>query len=192
MPTSTEARAPVLTAVDVPLPPGTTLKVAGSDLVVKGPAGELRRPFPTDALQVTPGKSSVRIALKIPPNRKKAKALLNTWERHAMNLLTGVTRGFEAKLKSVAAHFPMKLAVKEHTLVIENFLGEKHPRGAEILPSVTASVEGEFVVLRGPSIEDVGRAAATIERATHIRDYDPRVFQDGIYIVERAHPRESS
>ncbi|HSQ94449.1 MAG TPA: 50S ribosomal protein L6, partial [Methanoregula sp.] len=27
--------------------------------------------------------------------------------------------------------------------------------------------------------------AANIEHATHIRDRDPRVFQDGIYMVQR-------
>jgi large subunit ribosomal protein L6 len=85
----------------------------------------------------------------------------------------------------------MKLQVKEDHLLIENFLGEKYPRTATIVPGVTATVEGDFVVLRGPDIELVGRCAATIERTTHIRDYDPRVFQDGIYIIERAHPRES-
>jgi len=27
---------------------------------------------------------------------------------------------------------------------------------------------------------------------TRIRDYDPRVFQDGIYLIERAHLKEAS
>lgn len=100
----------------------------------------------------------------------------------------GVTHGFEARMKVVAAHFPMKVAVKEHHIVIENFLGEKS-RTAAILPGVEAKVDGEFVILSGPDIERVGQSAANIERTTKIRDYDPRVFQDGIYIIEKARPR---
>ncbi len=187
---STELQGATRSSLDVPLPNGVAVKVDGHFVHVKGPLGELVRDFPVEALGIAPAKGSVRLTLKVPPNRKKAKALLNTWERHLGNLVQGTTHGFEAKLKSVAAHFPMKLSVKERELVIENFLGEKYPRTAHLVDGVTAEVAGEFVVLTGLDIEKVGRAAATIERTTHIRDYDPRVFQDGIYIVERAHPKE--
>ena len=175
----------------MPVPAGVHVKLEGRHLSAKGPLGEVRRDFPIEAIAVQVRPGVVELTLKIPPNRKRAKALLNTWERHLANQIQGATKGFEAKLKSVAAHFPMKLQVKEDHLLIENFLGEKYPRTATIVPGVTATVEGDFVVLRGPDIELVGRCAATIERTTHIRDYDPRVFQDGIYIIERAHPRES-
>ncbi|MHB8352716.1 MAG: 50S ribosomal protein L6 [Thermoplasmata archaeon] len=171
------------------IPEGIEVRFEGREIVVRGPAGEIRRVFPADALGLRRVPDGLELTLKLPAHRKKARALLNTWIAHTNNLLTGARVGFEAKLKSVAAHFPMKLQVKEDHLLIENFLGEKFPRTAEILTGVSASVEGEFVLLRGPDIERVGRCAATIERTTHIRNYDPRVFQDGIYIVERAHPR---
>ncbi|MCI4362769.1 MAG: 50S ribosomal protein L6 [Thermoplasmata archaeon] len=187
---STES-APPLGTLFVPVPEGVKVSLSGRKVVVKGPHATLSRDFPSEALELKPGANQVVLTLRLPPERKKAKALLHTWERHLGNLISGVTKGFEAKLKSVAAHFPMKLSVKEGRLLIENFLGEKHPRSAAILVGVEASVEGEFVVLRGPDIELVGQCAATIERATRIRDYDPRVFQDGIYLVERAHPKEA-
>jgi len=186
---STEGSS-VTSRLTVPIPSGVTVRVDGRTLQVKGSGGSLSRGFPLEALGVTVKGGEIELVLRIPPNRKQAKALLHTWERHVGNLLSGATRGFEARLKSVAAHFPMKLQVRDGRLIIENFLGEKHPRSAAIATGVTASVEGEFVVLRGPDIEQVGMCAATIERATRIRDYDPRVFQDGIYIVDRAHPRE--
>ena len=95
-------------------------------------------------------------------------------------------------MKIVAAHFPMKVSVKDTDLLIENFLGEKHPRSAPLAAGVSATVDGDFVVLSGRDIEQVGQSAANIERATRIRDYDPRVFQDGIYLVEHAHRKESN
>ena len=65
-------------------------------------------------------------------------------------------------------------------------------RSAPLLPGTKAVVDGELVVLEGTDVEQVGQSAANIERATHIRDYDPRVFQDGIYLVRSAHVKESS
>jgi large subunit ribosomal protein L6 len=187
---SSEAAAPPVPGeVQVPLPAGVTVRLDKARLIVKGPQAEIHRPFPVGALTLSPGRGAVTLALTTPSVRKHARSLLNTWERHVANMVRGVTAGFEAKMKIVAAHFPMKVAVKDHAVVIENFLGEKFPRTATILPGVDAKVDGEFVVLSGPDIERVGQSAANIERTTRIRDYDPRVFQDGIYIVEKARPR---
>jgi large subunit ribosomal protein L6 len=181
---STDARRDRVT---VPLPAGVTIKLDGSELTVKGPKGTSRRKFPGEAVSVSIGTGKAELVLKLPPNRRQAQALLHTWESHLKNLVAGVTVGFEAKMKAVAAHFPMKVSVKDSTLVIENFLGEKHPRTAPLVPGVEAAVDGDFVLLNGNDVEQVGQSCANIERATKIRNYDPRVFQDGIYIVERAH-----
>jgi large subunit ribosomal protein L6 len=178
--------------VTIPLVKGATLKAADRTITAKGPLGTVVRPFPTEAIDFAVTKEGIVLTLKIPPNRKKAKALLHTWERHVANLVGGVTHGFEAKMKVVAAHFPMKVQVKDQALLIENFLGEKYPRTAPLTHGVKASVEGDIVTLTGFDVELVGQSAANIERATKIRDYDPRVFQDGIYIIERARLKEGS
>jgi large subunit ribosomal protein L6 len=175
--------------IRVELPTGVTSRLDRDILVVKGPHGEVRRSLPLGALSVTTEASVVTLRLRLVTERKKSRALLNTWERHVANMIQGVSHGFEARMKVVAAHFPMKVAVKDHSVVIENFLGEKYPRTARILTGVEAKVDGEFVVLSGPDIELVGQSAANIERTTKIRDYDPRVFQDGIYIVDKARPK---
>ena len=49
----------------------------------------------------------------------------------------------------------------------------------------SAKIGNDEVVLTGIDRELVGTSAANIEHATHIRDRDPRVFQDGIYMVQR-------
>ncbi len=179
-------------ALSIAIPARATLSVDGRTLVAKGPKGEIRRAFPSDLLALSVSGPTARLSLLRPSVRRKDRALLGTWGAHARNLVVGVTVGFEAKMKVVAAHFPMKVQAKEGELVIENFLGEKHPRVARLVRGVAAEVDGEFVKLSGRDIEEVGQSAANIERTTHIRDYDPRVFQDGIFLVERAHPREAS
>jgi len=176
----------------VEVPKGVSFTVHGRRLVAKGPLGSVERPFPSDALHLTIAKGVATLALRIPAHRKRSQALLKTWAAHLRNLSGSLTVGVEARLKVVAAHFPMKVQVKENHILIENFLGEKHPRSSDLVPGTTARVDGEFVIVTGFDIEQVGQSAANIERASHIRDYDPRVFQDGIYLVERAHLKEAS
>jgi large subunit ribosomal protein L6 len=175
---------------EVELPPGVVFTIAGRTLTGKGPLGTVERPFPADVLTLAVDGPKATLTLRLPPGRRQSRALLQTWAAHLANIAGGLTRGFEARLKVVAAHFPMKVQVRGEELLIENFLGEKHPRATHLLPGTTAEVAGDIVTIRGHDIERVGQSAANIERATHIRDYDPRVFQDGIYLIERAHLKE--
>ena len=174
----------------VDVPKGVSFSLDGRRLVAKGPLGSVVRPFPSDALELSSSPGHLTVTLRLPAHRKRSQALLRTWVAHLRNLSVSLTLGVEACLRVVAAHFPMKVQVKENHILIENFLGEKHPRSSDLLPGTSAKVEGEFVILSGFDMERVGQSAANIERASRIREYDPRVFQDGIYLVERAHLKE--
>jgi large subunit ribosomal protein L6 len=176
----------------VEVPKGVSFSVADRRLHAKGPLGAVTRPFPAGALELKVHGGTATLTLRLPAHRKRSQALLKTWAAHLRNLAGSLTLGVEARLKVVAAHFPMKVQVKENHLLIENFLGEKHPRSSDLLPGTSAKVEGEFVILSGYDVEQVGQSAANIERAIRIREYDPRVFQDGIYLVERAHIKEAN
>ncbi len=182
---------PAFLTATVPIPTGVRVVAHDRTLEAKGPLGSVTRPFPSDLFRVEMAADQVKLTLVLPPERKQARALLGTWVAHVRNLTLGVSRGVEARMKSVAAHFPMKVQAKEGEIQIENFLGEKYPRTARLVAGVSAAVDGEFVTLSGTDIERVGQSAANIERATRIRNYDPRVFQDGIYLVQRAHIKEA-
>jgi large subunit ribosomal protein L6 len=176
----------------VPVPKGVTFTVGPGTLTARGPLGAISRPFPADVLGLEFAHGEITLSLRIAVERRKSQALLRTWAAHVKNLAGGLTVGVEARMKVVAAHFPMKVQVRGEELVIENFLGEKFPRTTRLVPGTKAAVDGEFVVLSGHDLEQVGQSAANIERVTRIRDYDPRVFQDGIYLIERAHLKEAA
>ncbi len=177
--------------VQVPIPAGAKIRLEGADIVAEGKLGKVSRRFPAGAmaLEVKGQTATVKLLL---PVRKRSRALLLTWERHVANMLIGVSRGFEAQCKAVSAHFPMKLSARDDTVLIENFLNEKQPRRSKLLGATKAEVAGDTVHLKGNDIEAVGQSAANLERATRIRNYDPRVFQDGVYIVVKARPVEAS
>jgi large subunit ribosomal protein L6 len=111
--------------------------------------------------------------------------MVGTLASHAKNMCTGVTEGFEYRMKVVYSHFPIQLKLQGNRLEIVNFLGEKKARYAQIQEGVKANIGNDEVVLTGIDKEKVGTSSANIEHATKIRYRDPRIFQDGIYIVNK-------
>lgn len=168
---------------DITIPKEVKVTKQGEVLVAKGPKGEVRRTFSHKKVQVKVEGGKVQVYCRLPSI--KQKALCGTWSAHIRNMMKGAENGFEYELKIVYAHFPIKVGVKGEKFVIENFLGERHPRSSRILPGVKISTKGDQVLVTGPDREAVGQTAVNIEHATRIRGYDPRVFQDGIYIVRR-------
>ncbi|ACX72082.1 ribosomal protein L6P [Methanocaldococcus vulcanius M7] len=155
-----------------------------NEVIVKSGGNELRRRFEHSNVKIKKEGDEVIIFCEYP--RRKDKAMIGTIRAHINNMIKGVTEGFTYKLKIRYAHFPMKVSVKGNEVIIENFLGEKHPRRAKIMEGVKVKVSGEDVIVSGIDKEKVGQTAANIEQATRIKGRDPRVFQDGIYIVEKA------
>jgi len=88
-------------------------------------------------------------------------------------------------MKAVFSHFPMKIRVIGQTVDIENFLGEAVPRKARIVGDTKVNISGEMLKITGINKEHVGQTTANIEQATKIKKVDPRVFQDGIYIISK-------
>ena len=153
-------------------------------LTVEGPKGQSSRifDFANIELKFEDGKINI-ISTK---NRKTQKAIAGTYFSHINNMIMGVSQGFEYRLKVVYQHFPIRLTISGATLQIENFLGEKKPRVAKKFGEETKiSIDGDIVIVTGINKEEVGQTAANIEQATKIKRFDPRVFQDGIYLIRK-------
>ncbi|WP_457751119.1 50S ribosomal protein L6 [Thermococcus sp.] len=169
---------------EVEIPEGVEVTVEKDVVKVKGPKGEVERELKYPGVQIFTEDGKVVVFKEFP--RKRDIAIARTFKAHIANMIKGVTEGFTYKLKVVYSHFPMTVKVQGDEVVIENFLGEKNPRRAKILPGVTVKVMGSEVIVEGIDKEKVGQTAANIEQATRITKWDRRVFQDGIYIVEKA------
>jgi large subunit ribosomal protein L6 len=165
------------------IPDGVKVQLEGTQLKVTGPKGQLARSMRFPQVKVTCDGKEVIISTD--STRKEITAMVGTLEAHTKNMFRGVSEGFEYRMKVVYSHFPIQLKLQGNKLEIANFLGEKKARYARIENGVAAKVSNDEVVLTGIDRELVGNSAANIEHATHIRDRDPRVFQDGIYMVQR-------
>ena len=150
---------------------------------VKGPNGETSRKFNYPNLTITKEDNSIIIETNFP--KKQDKSMVGTTKAHINNMLIGVTDGFTYKMKIVFAHFPMTVKAAKDKVTIENFLGERYPRTAKVVGTAQVKVQGDEVVITGVNKEDVGQTMANLEQATKIKGRDPRVFQDGIYLVDK-------
>ncbi len=173
----------MVTVRKVRIPDGVKVHLDGTTLKVTGPKGQLERNirFP----QVTINIDGKEVVIATESRKKEITAMVGTFEAHTKNMCRGVLDGFEYRMKVVYSHFPIQLKLLGNKLEISNFLGEKKARYAKIEPGVSTNVASDEVVLTGINRELVGTTAANIEHATHIRNRDPRIFQDGIYIVQR-------
>jgi large subunit ribosomal protein L6 len=79
----------------------------------------------------------------------------------------------------------MNVAVQGNQVIIKNFIGEKVPRVLDLLPGVKVSVDGTTVNVEGVDKELASQTAASIEQLTRRPGYDNRIFQDGVYIVNK-------
>jgi large subunit ribosomal protein L6 len=167
----------------VTIPKGVKIEVDGPMVRVSGPRGQLERTFRFPQITLTLRDDTLVISTTA--DRKRTIAMVGTIQAHVQNMVRGVTEGFEYRMKVVYSHFPIQLKLSGDRLEINNFLGEKKPRYAQIVPGVTAKVGNDEIILTGIDREKLGITSANIEHATKIKYRDPRIFQDGIYRVQR-------
>ena len=167
----------------IPVPEDVTVTVEDNEVTVKGKSGELKRKFNHEKITIDQKENEVIVNVLFP--NKKEKAMIGTITSHIKNMIFGIEKGFTYKMKVVYAHFPMTIKVKGKIVTIENFLGERHPRTAKIMGDAKVNVKGEEVTITGVNKEDVGQTMANIEQATKVKRRDPRIFQDGIYLVDK-------
>ena len=111
---------------------------------------------------------------------------MNTIASHIKNMIKGVQEKFEYQLKICFSHFPINVEIKDKEAIIKNFLGEKIPRKTKIPEGVEVEVDKDIIKVRSVNKELAGQVAADFEIATKIRKRDKRVFQDGIFIINKA------
>ena len=168
----------------VQAPAGVKVSLDGRFLVVKGKLGEIRKDF--TKINVNVAVQGDKVTITPFSEKKKDNVVINTVLSIVNGMVTGVTKGYTYKVKVVYAHFPISVKTKGDEILVENFVGERSPRVAKIVGACKVSIEGDDVIVKGVSVEDVGQTAANLEQATKIKRKDQRVFLDGLYIYEKS------
>jgi len=164
------------------IPDNVTVDIDNKTVKVTGPKGTLQKQFKY-FYDVTIKKKENKLTVTSKSDKKQVRAIIGTIISHVKNMVRGVAEGFTYKMKIIYSHFPVTIKIEGEKLLINNFLGEKVPRIANILGDTKIEVKGQDIILTGSNKEDVGQTCANIEQACRISKYDRRVFQDGIYKV---------
>lgn len=174
---------------EVTIPDGVKVSVKNSVVKVTGERGSLTRSFAHAKLQIEMiGKKKIKVQ-KWFGNRAEL-AVVRTICSHIENMIKGVTKGFQYKMRSVYAHFPINVIISPDMKEVEirNFLGEKALRKVQMLPGVTcvnSKAQKDELILESNDVEAVSRCCALIQQSTTVKRKDIRKFLDGIYVSEK-------
>ncbi len=170
--------------LEIELKDGVTANLEGTLLKVKGPKGEVERDFAHPRINVAVEGS--KIVLKSAKATKREKTILGSYNAHMKNMVKGVVEPFQYKVKICSGHFPMNVSMSGQELIVKNFLGEAVPRRTMMPEGTKVKVNGTEIEISSPNKELAGQAASRIENLCRITNRDRRIFQDGLYITEKA------
>ncbi|ORX99585.1 large subunit ribosomal protein L9e, variant [Basidiobolus meristosporus CBS 931.73] len=174
---------------ELTIPEGVTVDIKSRVVRVKGPRGTLSKDFHHVNMDIKK-ISAKKVRLVVWHGARKHVACLRTISSLIKNMITGVTKGFEYKMRFVYAHFPINVNISDDSKIVEirNFLGEKVIRRVPMLEGVTikhSESQKDEIILSGNSLENVSQSAASIQQSTLAKNKDIRKFLDGIYVSEK-------
>ncbi len=167
----------------IELKEGISGSIVDTALKIKGPEGEVERVVNFPGIGVAIKDNAVILSAK--KATKREKKILKTFAAHIKNLLKGVEKKFVYKLKICSSHFPMNVSLSGNKFVVKNFLGEKSPRTLLVKDNVEVKINGDVIEVISCNKEKAGNVASDIELLTKKTGKDVRIFQVGIYIIEK-------
>lgn len=168
---------------ELKIPEGISIKIENSIFHVKKAETELQRKLHNP--KVNSRVIGEVIVFESKNATQREKKLINAYVAHLKNMFKGLDQPHIYKLKICSGHFPMSVAVKGSVFEIKNFVGETVPRTIQIPDGVTVKVEGQFITVEGADKEITSQTAASIEKLTRRSGFDKRIFQDGVFIIEK-------
>ena len=142
----------------IPLPQGVTAEVAGQDVKVKGPKGELHLTI-SEPIKVVLEDNTIVVTR--PDDEAKSKSLHGLSRTLIANNVTGVSAGFAKTLEIVGTGY----RAMAKGSAIELALGLSHPVVIDPPAGITLTVEGNNkIIVSGTSKQAVGEVAANIRK----------------------------
>ncbi|GAB5353783.1 hypothetical protein AAMO2058_000063500 [Amorphochlora amoebiformis] len=175
---------------EIEIPEGFEAKVKSGVVTITHERGKLTKDFRHAKLKITcDGK---KIYLKKWMSTTKQAAVVRTIYSHIQNMMTGLKRGFQYKMRLVYNHFPIQASIENDGKRVEvrNFVGQKMTKICNLPEGVTCRRSTEVkdeLVFEGADIQKVSQSAAQVHQLALVRNKDIRKFLDGIYVSETGH-----
>lgn len=169
----------------IEIPEGVTVTLDANLLSAKGPKGSLSFPVRREVKVVLEDKTA-RVE-KI-GSTKLASALWGTTAKLLMNMIEGVTKGFEKQLELNGVGFRMALSGRKLNLA----LGFSHPVEVTVPEGLEAKVEGNVLTITGIDKQAVGQFAAVVRKLKPVEPYKGKGFRYVGEIVRRKEGKKAA
>jgi len=150
--------------MEIPLPQGVEITVAGGVVKVKGPKGSLQQPL-VERVGVEVEDKSVNVT-RVADDRR-SRAFHGLMRALVANMVTGVSEGFSKSLVINGIGYKANVAGKTLNLA----LGFSHPIAYPIPDGISISVDRENVKVEGVDKQLVGAVAADIRAFRPVEPY---------------------
>ena len=149
----------------VVVPAGVDVQIAGQDVTVKGPKGQLALTI-AEPISVSKNDEGAVVVAR-PDDERRNRALHGLSRTLVANMVTGVTEGYTKKMEIYGVGYRVALKGKD----LEFALGYSHPVPIEAPEGITFAVESptKFSV-SGIDKQQVGQISAVIRK---LRRPDP-------------------
>lgn len=165
----------------IALPKGVEVKVANTEVSVKGPKGTLKQKL-VDGIKISTEDGHVHVT--VDENIAEASALHGLYRALINNMIHGVTTGFEKKLEMIGVGY--RAAVQGKFLDVQ--VGFSHPTKVAIPEGVTVKVDkNTSILVSGADKQTVGQFAATVRATRPPEPYQGKgIRYEGEYVRKKA------
>ena len=139
----------------VTVPKGVTVNVKDGQLAVKGPKGELKRPFPSNVKMTTEGD---KLVLTRDGESREERTNHGMARSHLANMVKGVSEGWVRELEINGVGYRAEVKGESLNMV----LGYSHPIDYKLPKGVAAKVEKNRIILSGSDKEVLGQTASEL------------------------------
>jgi large subunit ribosomal protein L6 len=170
----------------IAIPVGVEVTINDTLVTIKGSKGELSRSFKTDvvSLELQDGV----IVLDKVTDTVFSRALIGTYASHLLNMIHGVTKGFEKKLIVEGVGFRSEVKGKELHLS----LGFSHPVIMEVPEGISATAEKNIITVSGTDKEQTMQFAAQIRAKKKPEPYKGKGVRYEDEIIRRKQGKKSA
>lgn len=139
----------------ISVPNNVNVSISGSNVIVKGPKGELSRDFSKE-IEIAVEEQS--IIVKRPSDTKTHRSLHGLTRTLVANMVTGVSEGYTKTLEIIGVGYRANMKGQD----LEVLAGYSHPVLVKKPVGIEFAIEGNKVKVIGIDKEQVGQIAANI------------------------------
>ena len=162
------------------------MNVKGRTIEVSGPKGKITKTIPCE-VTIKNDKKAAKVKVYRYFNDKAQKSMVKTSKTLIQNMIDGVTDEFTYTARAFYNHHPMRFAIKEGSLCVDNFLGARRsikfaiPQGITWTPAELK----DYYYISGKNKEQVGTFFSTLHTTLVATKFDRRRFNDGFYLIQK-------